>query len=205
MTEPPFRTRSFVAVPPDQRPVRTRSAARVIVTDFERVLLLSDSDPGVPGSRWWITPGGGVDPGEGPLQAAVRELAEETGLVVEPGDLAGPIMRRFVVHGYSDQVLGQSELFYLLRVPGPFELDTAGFTDEEKITIAAWDWLPIDGLDTTVDPVWPVDLSALIDLAKRPEAWPQDSGLVEESTVVAGGLADRAALDWAGFPTAEGR
>ena len=168
MTEPPFRTRSFVAVPPEQRPVRTRSAARVIVTDFERVLLLSDSDPGVPGSRWWITPGGGVDPGERPLQAAVRELAEETGLVVEPGDLAGPVMRRFVVHGYSDQVLGQSELFYLLRVPGRSSWTPSGFTDEEKITIAAWDWLPIDGLDATVDPVWPVDLSALIDLASDP-------------------------------------
>jgi len=199
MTEPPFRSRSFVAVPPEQRPVRTRSAARVIVTDFERVLLLSDSDPGVAGSRWWITPGGGVDPGEQPLQAAVREVAEETGLVVEPGSLDGPLLRRFVVHGYSDQVLGQSELFYLLRVPAPFDLDTSGFTNEEKLTIASWDWLLIDDLAATVDPVWPVDLPALIDLAQRPEAWPLDGGLVEESTVVAGGLAERAALDWAGL------
>jgi ADP-ribose pyrophosphatase YjhB (NUDIX family) len=32
----------------------------------------------------WAVPGGAVDPGETGLQAAVRELAEETGLVLPP-------------------------------------------------------------------------------------------------------------------------
>jgi 8-oxo-dGTP pyrophosphatase MutT (NUDIX family) len=35
----------------------------------------------------WGLPGGKIDPGEEPEQAAVRELAEETGLVVDPSDL----------------------------------------------------------------------------------------------------------------------
>ncbi|WTA94867.1 NUDIX hydrolase (plasmid) [Streptomyces cyaneofuscatus] len=36
--------------------------------------------------RWrgWVAPGGKVDPGETPREAAVREVFEETGLAVEP-------------------------------------------------------------------------------------------------------------------------
>ena len=45
------------------------------------VFEAADTDPGVPGSRWWVTPGGGVDPGESEEEAAVRELAEETDMV----------------------------------------------------------------------------------------------------------------------------
>lgn len=199
MTEP-FRTRRFEAVDPASRQMRARRAVRVIVTDGSSVLMLSDTDPGVPGSVWWVTPGGGIDPGEGPLDAAVRELAEETGRLVAPADLAGPLLRRFVVHGYSDQVLGQSELFYLLQVAAPFDLDVSGFTEEEKITISSWAWLPIAELAHLPQPIWPADLVQLIELAHRPDAWPMDVGVVEESTVDAGALLDVALLDWPGFP-----
>jgi len=196
----PFRTRSFVAVEPALRPVRSRSAVRVIVTDGSSVLMLSDTDPGTPESMWWVTPGGGIDPGEQPVQAAVRELAEETGRVVAAADLAGPLLRRFVVHGYSDQVLGQWELFYLLQVPAPFDLDVSGFTEEEKITISSWAWLPIADLAHRSEPVWPSDLAGLIELAQRPDQWPMDAGVVEESTVDAGDLLQQASLHWSGFP-----
>lgn len=199
MTEP-FRTRRYVPVPAAERPHRSRTGARVLVTDGSHVLLMTDTDPGLPGSRWWVTPGGGIDAGETPRQAAVRELAEETGRLVAAADLAGPLLRRFVVHGYSDQVLGQSELFYLLQVPAPFDLDVSGFTEEEKITIASWAWLPIADLAHLSEPVWPSDLAELIELARRPDEWPTDAGVVEESTVDAGDLLRQASLHWSGFP-----
>lgn len=196
----PFRTRSFVAVEPRLRPVRTRSAVRVIVTDGASVLMLSDTDPGATGSRWWVTPGGGIDAGELPVQAAVRELAEETGRAVAEAELAGPVLRRLVVHGYSDQVLAQSELFYLLRVREPFDLDVSGFTEEEKLTIQTWAWLPIDRLGLQREPVWPVDLVEMIALTQRPHEWPLEAGVVEESTVNAEELGRRIVLEWPGFP-----
>ena len=102
---------------PADRPVRTRRAVRVIVVDSDdRTLLFEDSDPGIRGVTWWVTPGGGMDPGETERQTAVREVAEETGYVLAEDDLVGPLATRYAVHGYSDQVLEQQETFYLARV-----------------------------------------------------------------------------------------
>lgn len=168
---------------PQLRPRRFRTAARVVVTDGQSVLLLADTDPGLPGSRWWVTPGGGIDPGETPLAAAQREVAEETGLVVAADRLLGPVAVRTVVHGYSDQVLSQTELFYLLLVAEEFEPDPAGLTAAELVTLDGFGWHPLTGLDELPDPVWPADLPALVALGAEPGRWPVDLGCVEESTL----------------------
>ena len=178
----PFRNRRFTPVEPGRRPRRQRTAARVVVTDGKSVLMLADTDPGIAGSRWWSTPGGGIDPGESPLQAAVRELAEETGRHVFEDELIGPVAVRDVVHGYSDQILGQREWFFVLFTE-PFELDITGHTESEKLTLDGHAWLPLAELDVQRDPGWPGNLLEFIDLAGHPELWPVDLGDIEESTL----------------------
>lgn len=192
MTEPSPRT--FVVVPPEERPLRTRRTARVLlIDDQERLLLFSDSDPGVPGRRWWITPGGGIDPGETDREAAVRELEEETGLLVAEDDLTGPVMTRTVVHGYSDVVIDQEDVFFVCRVPA-FDVSTAGHTEDELLTMAMHRWWTRRALGETDEEIWPaeiLDLWADADvrhraaLAGQQPLPPADGGHAEESTVPA--------------------
>ncbi len=170
----------MIAVPPLERRVRTRQAARVVVRAEGRVLLGSDTDPGLPGTQWWVTPGGGLDAGESFVRAAARELAEETGLLIDPADLFGPVARRVVHHGYSDQILVQREDFFVLDLPARFEPDTAGFTPEERVTMAAgFGWFtPAELADLTV---WPAELARLFRASIGSPLI--DFGDVEESTV----------------------
>jgi 8-oxo-dGTP diphosphatase len=67
----------------------TRVAAYALCTDGDSILL-SRIAPGATASSdgMWTLPGGGVDFGEHPRDAALRELTEETGLTGEIVELA---------------------------------------------------------------------------------------------------------------------
>lgn len=170
---------------PDSRRVKRRRGARVIVLCREastadgpaasHVLLQGDTDPGIPGSRFWQTPGGGIDPGESARGAAARELHEETGLTVDPDDLGEPVATRTVTHGYSDRVLIQHETYYRLVVER-FEPVHAALSEAEARRRVATAWHPLDDLPENT---WPAELAEIA----RHEGGPLDLGDVEESTV----------------------
>lgn len=179
----------FVLPDPADRPRLSRRAVRVLVLDEDgRLLLFLDSDLGLdPVAHWWDTPGGGVDAGESDRDAVVRELAEETGQQVAPESVLGPLLERLVVHGYSDKVVDQTEVWFAVRLPA-FEVDTAGYTEEERLCIAETRWWASADLRATTDAVWPADLLDLLALLDRPEAWrdgPVRGPDVEESSLPA--------------------
>ncbi|MDQ2845308.1 MAG: NUDIX domain-containing protein [Actinomycetota bacterium] len=188
MSEPaggPVRT--FAVVPAGERPVRIRRTARVLmVDDRDRLLLFADSDPGLPGSSWWITTGGGVEPGESDRAAAIREVAEETGAVVMDADLIGPIAVRHAVHGYTDVIVEQGEVYFGVRVPA-FEVSTAGHTAEERLTMTTHRWWTRAELAGTAHIVWPVGILNIweqLDLHRQnPDVFPLNLGSQQESTV----------------------
>jgi 8-oxo-dGTP pyrophosphatase MutT (NUDIX family) len=96
-----------------------RDAVRVVLTDDGgRVLLFHAVTEDVGPAGWWELPGGGIDAGESYLDAAVREIREETGLVLDPARLGPPAWRRDTTwrsHGIRRL---QHEVVVGARVPG---------------------------------------------------------------------------------------
>jgi len=71
----------------------------------DRLLLIRRGND--PGRGLWSVPGGRVEPGESDAEAVVREMAEETGLVVEPGTLVGTVRRGpYLIADYRCAVVG---------------------------------------------------------------------------------------------------
>ncbi|MFZ0733268.1 MAG: NUDIX hydrolase [Candidatus Sulfotelmatobacter sp.] len=58
-----------------------------IIIEGERVVLVKRAHPPIQGQ--WSIPGGVLEVGEMVREAALREAREETGLIVEPGELLG--------------------------------------------------------------------------------------------------------------------
>jgi 8-oxo-dGTP pyrophosphatase MutT (NUDIX family) len=142
--------------------IRHRPAARVVlVDDCDRTLLLRGGDPARPGLRWWFTPGGGLNPGESSAEGAARELFEETGLRVDPTDLGDPVWHQVTEFSYDNRRYRQDQHFYLYRVP-EWQIDTAGFDPEERLTIDAHRWWSAAELDTTDETVYPEELADLL-------------------------------------------
>ena len=153
-----------------------RRGARVLLVSGEhgaapgdvRVLLVRGHDVDQPQRSWWFTVGGGIDAGETPLQAAVREVAEETGLQVAPEQLVGPVLRRSAVFDFLARTCRQDELFYLVRLPAEVErgaLSRDGWTAVERASVDELRWWRLDDLaaaEAGGAEVFPRGLAALV-------------------------------------------
>ena len=63
-----------------------------IAIDKDRVLVVKNRpDPTRGGDGYWGFPKGHLEEGENPIQAAIREVQEETGFVVTIGESLKPI------------------------------------------------------------------------------------------------------------------
>jgi ADP-ribose pyrophosphatase YjhB (NUDIX family) len=67
------------------------AAVGAIAVDDGKILLVKRGH--APSMGLWSLPGGRVEPGETDVDAVRREVAEETGLDVEVGPLAGEVVR----------------------------------------------------------------------------------------------------------------
>lgn len=145
-----------------------RLAARVLLVDArDRVLLLRWVHPGEPErGSWWITPGGGLDEGEGYRDGAVRELFEETGLRVGRDALGPVLLERDVQTEIRGVTYRQHEQLFLLRVEDHV-VDTSGFTDFELVCLPEHRWWTLAELDATEERLSPRELPELVRSALR--------------------------------------
>jgi 8-oxo-dGTP pyrophosphatase MutT (NUDIX family) len=138
-----------------------RLTSRVLLFDREdRILLFLTTAPDSSGVARWITPGGGVDPGESQEDAAVRELFEETGLRLD--SLGSPVWSHDfrVKWDAADHDTGHAEFFS--AVVDNFEPSSENWTDEERIDVLAHRWWTLSELIATDEPYEPEELVSLV-------------------------------------------
>jgi 8-oxo-dGTP pyrophosphatase MutT (NUDIX family) len=141
-------------------PLRERLTARVLLLDpADRILLMKGrlpSDPGAPGA--WFTIGGGVEPGETLMEAAAREIVEETGLV---DAVLGEVVWRGeqILRDRKQRPVRFLENFILARCAGG-EPSRAGWQALEREFVDDIRWWSLSDLAATTEPVFPRDLVA---------------------------------------------
>ncbi|MGH3397761.1 MAG: NUDIX hydrolase [Streptosporangiaceae bacterium] len=138
---------------------RARPAARVLVVGPDDALLLFQFR-GTEGLAW-LTPGGGVHPGESVAEAAARELHEETGMTAGLGEL-GPVVACSEGQWSADgQVFDAHDSYFWLRVADT-AVDTSRQEDLERSLIIGHRWWTVDELAATTDLVYPIGLAGLM-------------------------------------------
>jgi 8-oxo-dGTP diphosphatase len=147
--------------------MRSRPSARILVVDPSgRVLLFRfvHKNGLLKGHDYWATPGGGLEEGEVFEAAAIRELREETGIVVE--DVGPEIGRReFVLQLPDGEHVMADERFFLVSVDHAPTLSCNSWTDLEAEVMAEHKWWSREELRQTTATVWPENLPAMLDVA----------------------------------------
>jgi 8-oxo-dGTP pyrophosphatase MutT (NUDIX family) len=134
-----------------------RVAGRVMVIDpAGRMLLIHERI--WDGSTHWVAPGGGVEPGETPQQAAVRELAEETGIVATVAPDAESVLVTRGLWSWADATYDQVDHFFVARVAAGLGVSPGRLTDIETQTLLGYRWWSVAGLRATDDVVEPPQL-----------------------------------------------
>jgi 8-oxo-dGTP diphosphatase len=137
-----------------------RSARLVIVDAAGRLLLFQYDDRQRP--PFWSTVGGRVEPGEDYVDAAARELREETGFNAP----IGPVLRtRDAVYAIGSSAPARyAEQYFLVRCAGG-DPDRSRWTAEERTTIRAHRWWTLEDMRAAEHvflPEWLPDLLASV-------------------------------------------
>jgi 8-oxo-dGTP pyrophosphatase MutT (NUDIX family) len=149
----PGQANGLAGAAPEGAAPRERLTVRlVLLSPADRLLLLKFDT-----SRFtaWCTTGGGVDDGESLIEAARRELWEETGHV--DADFGPVVWRRqhdLVLDGEPRRM---SEHYFLVRARNE-TLSDANWTEDERRVVKAMRWWSLDEIAASQEAIFPGDL-----------------------------------------------
>lgn len=142
--------------------MRERLTARVLLLDPDgRILLMKGRLPGRPdGPAVWYSIGGGVEDGETVLEAAAREIVEETGLT--DAVLGQTVWRDEVI---LRDVARQQRLFkqyYVVARTAGGDPSRDGWLPHEHLLTDDMRWWTLGELQITDDTVYPLGMTVLL-------------------------------------------
>jgi ADP-ribose pyrophosphatase YjhB (NUDIX family) len=140
---------------------RRRLAARAVVIDPRGATFLFRYDDAEVG-RHWSPPGGGLERGETYIQAANRELREETGW----SDLEIGARLYSWEHNYTRLGLPVAQYEEVFAVFGPHRAPVGDLRASHRADeILEWRWWQPTELRSTTEAMWPRTLVTLVEAA----------------------------------------
>jgi 8-oxo-dGTP diphosphatase len=132
---------------------RPAALAALLSPDRKQILLVKRRDVPV-----WVLPGGGIDPGETPEAAAVREFFEETGIRVN-------LIRKVAEYVPLNKLASPAHFFECQRIDGAARLtcETSAIAFfplnalPKSLFIVHRDWIEdLENLNVVTKPIWRV-------------------------------------------------
>ncbi len=132
-------------------PAGYRCCVGVALFNAEGLVFIGDRAAGGPehssGPYSWQMPQGGIDKGETPYAAALRELAEETSvtsvslLAEAPGWLTYDLPKEIAGTAWKGKYKGQTQKWFALRFEGEeAEIDVLSPAGGHKAEFTGWRW-----------------------------------------------------------------
>lgn len=129
---------------------------RLLLIEYESVRPIDAHTPDERG--FWFMPGGGIEPGETPVEACRRELSEEIGVEdAAIGPLVGTCDGPF--HLFRTSRFAH-ERYFVVRLPDD-RIDTARLAETEDNPVRGVRWWTLDELAATSERIEPEGLAAL--------------------------------------------